>query len=240
MRYDVKEKGMPFNEKTKEDAMVACGRRCCICHEYCGNKMEVHHIVPQKDGGEDTFENAIPLCFNCHAEVASYNTNHPKGVKFSKSELTRHRDNWYNCIKQGNTKDDTIPPLKLLREKGFENTPLTRITSGVQLLNTLSGCCGVQHNYEEPKTREEASIISEFHKEMEYLSDADSLIEESERVLIGFDLNELITKMDEKGFWIFAGRENRTLIGGVIKAPESFPVLHIYILRKDNVIIKNN
>ena len=46
---------MPFNEKTKEDAMIACGRHCCICHKFCGNKMEVHHITPQKDDGEDTF-----------------------------------------------------------------------------------------------------------------------------------------------------------------------------------------
>ena len=231
---------MPFSEKIKEDAMVACARCCCICHKRCGNKMEVHHIVPQKDGGEDTFENAIPLCFDCHAEVGAYNTDHPKGVKFSKTELKRHRDNWYNCVKEANMTNDTNPPMKLLREEGFENTALFRITSGIQLLNALSGCCGTQHNYEEPKTREEAAIISEFQKEIEYLSDADSLMEESERVLIGFDLNDLITKMDEKGFWIFAGRENRTLTGGVIKVSESFPVLHIYILRKDNVIIKNN
>jgi len=201
--------------------------------------MEVHHITPQKDGGEDTFENAIPLCFDCHAEVGAYNTCHPKGVKFSKTELKRHRDNWYKCVKQGNITSDTFLPMKLLREEGFEETPLVRITSGIQLLNALSGCCGAQYNYEEPKTREEASIISEFQKEIEYLSDADSLIEESERVVIGFDLNDLITKMDEKGFWIFTGRENRVLTGGVIKEPESFPILHIYILKKDNIKIKN-
>jgi len=226
---------MPFNEKIKEDAMIACGRHCCICHKFCGNKMEVHHITPQKDDGEDTFENAIPLCFDCHAEVGAYNSSHPKGVRFSKTELKRHRDNWYNRVKQGNMTIDTIPPLKLLREEGFENIPLIRITSGIQLLNALSGCCGAQHNYEEPKTREEASIISEFQKEIEYLSDADSLMEESERVLIGFDLNDLITKMDEKGFWIFTRRKNVVLTGGAIKTLEDFPLLHIYILRKDNI-----
>lgn len=108
----------------------------------------------------DTFENAIPLCFDCHAEVGAYNTSHPKDVKFSKTELKRHRDNWYKCVKQGNIISDTIPPMKLLREEGFEETPLVRITSKIQLLNALSGCCGDQYNYEEPKTREEASIIS--------------------------------------------------------------------------------
>ena len=80
----------------------------------------------------------------------------------------------------------------------------------------------------------------EFQKEIGYLSDADSLMEESERVLIGFDLNDSITKMDEKGFWIFTGRENVVLTGGVIKAPENFPLLHIYILKKDNIKIKDD
>ncbi|MBR5439120.1 MAG: HNH endonuclease [Clostridia bacterium] len=231
---------MPFSEKIKEDAMVACGRHCCICHKFCGNKMEVHHIVPQKDGGEDSFENAIPLCFDCHAEVGAYNTSHPKGVKFSKNELKRHRDNWYKCVQERNINNETKQPVKLLREKGFENTPLTRITSGIQLLNALSGSCGAQYNYEEPKTREEAFIISEFQKEMEYLLDADSLIEESERVMLGFDLNDFITQMDEKGFWLFVGKENQMLTGGVIKTPECFPILHIYILKKENIQSKNN
>ena len=95
---------MPFSEKVKEDAMIACGRHCCICDKFCGNKMEVHHIIPQKDGGEDTFENAIPLCFDCHAEVGSYNIKHPKGVKFSQSELKRHRDKCYE--RYGNTQKE--------------------------------------------------------------------------------------------------------------------------------------
>ena len=48
-----------------------------------------------------------------------------------------------------------------------------------------------------------------------------------------FDLNDLLTKMDEKGFSIFVGKENLTLTGGVTKSPEIFPILHIYILRKN-------
>ena len=224
---------MPFSDKVKEDAMIACGRRCCICHKFCGNKMEVHHIVPQKDGGPDDFENAIPLCFDCHAEVAAYNVNHPKGVKFSKNELKRHRDNWYSRNKSDNSNDSDLPPVKLLRDPKFETSSLLHITSGIQLLNSMSGCCGSQFNYEEPQTREEATAISDFQKEIEYLNDAESLMEESEKVLVGFDLNDLLTKMDEKGFSIFVGKENLTLTGGVTKSPEIFPILHIYILRKN-------
>ena len=60
---------MPFSEDIKIKALVSCGRKCCVCHKFCGNNMEIHHIKAKADGGEDSFENAIPLCFDCHAEV---------------------------------------------------------------------------------------------------------------------------------------------------------------------------
>ena len=31
--------------------------------------LEVHHIIPLRDGGEDTIENTIALCPNCHREL---------------------------------------------------------------------------------------------------------------------------------------------------------------------------
>jgi len=85
--------------KFKEDALVACGRCCSICHKFCGTKIEVHHIREVSDGGNNSADNAIPLCFDCHADMRSYDHKHPKGNKFSESELKRHRDNWYEKIK---------------------------------------------------------------------------------------------------------------------------------------------
>ncbi|MCA9178399.1 MAG: HNH endonuclease [Planctomycetales bacterium] len=88
---------MPFPPIVKEDALVACGRHCCICHKFCGIKMEVHHIREESDGGDNTTDNAIPLCFDCHADMRSYDHKHPKGNKYTERELKRHRDNW--CAK---------------------------------------------------------------------------------------------------------------------------------------------
>ncbi len=82
---------MAFPRKVKEDLLVACHRRCCVCHRSAGTKMQVHHIVPESRGGPNTEENGIPLCLNCYAEVASYNDDHPIGTNFSVSELTRHK-----------------------------------------------------------------------------------------------------------------------------------------------------
>jgi hypothetical protein len=79
----------------REKALVACGRRCCICHKFCGTKIELHHIVAESKGGASTLENCAPLCFDCHADVGHYNPQHPKGTKFSPAEVRRHRDEWF-------------------------------------------------------------------------------------------------------------------------------------------------
>ena len=90
---------MGFSSKIKEDALVASGRHCSLCHRFCGTKIEVHHIVLESEGGENIFDNAIPLCFDCHADMRSYDAKHPKGIKYGRNELKRHRDNWYEKVK---------------------------------------------------------------------------------------------------------------------------------------------
>ena len=109
---------MPFSEDIKIKALVSCGRKCCICHKFCGNNMEIHHIKAKADGGDDSFGNAIPLCFDCHAEVRQYDPRHPKGIKFSEKELILHRDNWYKKIKQENQQDKVSKePMKMHHEQ---------------------------------------------------------------------------------------------------------------------------
>lgn len=94
---------MSFPKNVKEDALVASGRRCCICNEFKGVKIEVHHIIPKEQGGVDDFHNAIPLCFDCHADAGHYHSRHPKGSKYSPSELRKHRDEWYRKVREGGT-----------------------------------------------------------------------------------------------------------------------------------------
>jgi hypothetical protein len=89
---------MPFPPRVKEQAMAACGRRCCICNKFASTNMECHHIVQEADGGSDKVENCIPLCFDCHADVANYNVRHPRGTKFSAGELRAHRDRTFRYI----------------------------------------------------------------------------------------------------------------------------------------------
>jgi len=58
---------MPFPKKESEELLARTGRRCCICGTL--HRVQLHHIIPKSDGGNDRIENAIPLCPNCHDDV---------------------------------------------------------------------------------------------------------------------------------------------------------------------------
>lgn len=85
---------MGFRRKEVDELLVACRRRCCICQRLCGVKIETDHIIPSAKGGPDTIDNAIPVCFECHAEIHSYNDEHPRGRKFRPEELRGHKEQW--------------------------------------------------------------------------------------------------------------------------------------------------
>lgn len=87
-------------KQIKDKALVACARHCCVCHKFCGINIELHHIKPVSEGGETDFDNCIPLCFDCHADAGHYNPKHPKGTKYSPSELRMHRDRWFSAMSQ--------------------------------------------------------------------------------------------------------------------------------------------
>ncbi|MFN0149616.1 MAG: HNH endonuclease [bacterium] len=89
---------MAFPRDDVAKLLAACHRRCCICHRYCGVKIETDHIVPSGERGSDDIENAIPVCFECHAEIHSYNDKHPRGRKFTADELRAHKEQWLRLV----------------------------------------------------------------------------------------------------------------------------------------------
>lgn len=61
--------------------------------------MEIDHIIPRNEQGPSTYDNGIPVCLECHAEIHSYNDKHPRGRKFQPEELRQHRDQWFELCK---------------------------------------------------------------------------------------------------------------------------------------------
>ena len=99
---------MSFPQSVVDKALVACGRRCCICHKFCRKNMEIHHIKQHADGGADTFDNAIPLCFECHADMGKTDPHHPKGRNYTAAELKMHRDRWYDIVASGKADNEAM------------------------------------------------------------------------------------------------------------------------------------
>jgi hypothetical protein len=52
-------------------------------------------------GGDDSFDNAIALCFECHAWAGHYFSGHPKGIKYSPEQLRAARAEWYVRVQAG-------------------------------------------------------------------------------------------------------------------------------------------
>ena len=78
---------MAFSESLKKDVRKKAGFQCCRCRKF---QVEVHHIIPEKDGGEDTFENAAPLCGYCH--------NLLRDNPSQRKQIREMRDWWYGVI----------------------------------------------------------------------------------------------------------------------------------------------
>ena len=54
---------MAFKERLKKEVRIKSDGRCVICHNPF---VDIHHIKPQAEGGEDTIDNAVALCAYCH------------------------------------------------------------------------------------------------------------------------------------------------------------------------------
>jgi len=80
---------MAFSEPIKQEARRRAGYHCCICRDIAVS-IEIHHIIPQEDGGSDDIDNAVALCRNCHGD---YGANREK-----KKIVKEMRDWWYDRV----------------------------------------------------------------------------------------------------------------------------------------------
>jgi hypothetical protein len=95
---------MAFSEQLKHNVRRKSHLSCCLCKAI---GIEIHHIIPQEEGGADTEDNAAPLCPSCHE---AYGAN-PLKRKF----IREARDLWYDiCAKRYASDHDRIEELKVM------------------------------------------------------------------------------------------------------------------------------
>jgi HNH endonuclease len=80
-----RDRKMPFSEGLKLQVRKMAAFRCCRCHEI---GVDIHHIIPQAQGGTDDIDNAAPLCQNCHNRFGA-NAEKRKQIRGDEELLVR-------------------------------------------------------------------------------------------------------------------------------------------------------
>ena len=115
---------MAFTEELKLVIRRKSHFSCCLCHQL---GIEIHHIIPQAEGGSDAEDNAAPLCPSCH-EI--YGAN-PQKRKF----LKEARDFWYELCAQRYTVDPSI--LNDITKQLEETVSKADLEAAVERITTL-------------------------------------------------------------------------------------------------------
>ncbi|BBB49545.1 HNH endonuclease [Pelolinea submarina] len=105
-----------FSEDTKNKVLLWSDRHCCLCKKACGVDIQVHHIIPKEKKGTGVIDNAIPLCYDCHAKV-HYSSLQGNSIK--PNELKRRRDQIYEEF----THHLLSPVMFLLTQRGGREFP---------------------------------------------------------------------------------------------------------------------
>ena len=103
-----------FSESDKVKALLWCNRHCCLCDKAAGVGIELAHLDPKLSD----LDNAIPLCFDCHAAIGHYNKEHPRGRKYSNFELKARREQVYELHTR-----HLVPPIEFHMDQQGRKLP---------------------------------------------------------------------------------------------------------------------
>ena len=81
-----------FPKSVKIKCLLWSDRHCCLCGKQCGTDIEIAHIDKEEWA---VLDNAIPLCYDCHAKIGHYRDEHPRGNKYQPDELKSRREQIY-------------------------------------------------------------------------------------------------------------------------------------------------
>lgn len=96
---------MEFPQKVKKQVRLDSNFKCCMCHQ--NPVMHIHHIDPEKG---DVYDNAAPLCANCHYIYGNDPSKRPI--------IIQQRDFWYEHVeKTRKSKEEEMKKLDDIQEK---------------------------------------------------------------------------------------------------------------------------
>ena len=115
---------MAFSESLKKKVRRRAHFCCCLCKSL---GVEVHHIIPQEEGGPETEDNAAPLCPTCHETY---------GANLQKRKFIREaRDLWYEiCDKRYASDPDRLDEISITLKNAATKSDLENAVSKLQTL----------------------------------------------------------------------------------------------------------
>jgi hypothetical protein len=83
---------------------------------------------------------------------------------------------------------------------------LFRVNSGKELLNTIIGTHMYRYDNDDLEDEEQVELVGDFFQELNDLGDLWEDLEPRDRIKAEFELNNSIKELEDRGFWIFGGK----------------------------------
>lgn len=229
---------MAISDKTRKSLWAKSGNRCSICKiELFSSKNgknefnigEECHIISSKKNGPrhkpgiddyDLFNNLILLCRNHHKEIDELtDTFTEELLRYIKS----HHENWVQLTINNAIKND----------KKNEPKFLARITSGKELLSIISDSHGYRTDYDEIENEDDAEYIGGVFQSLVDYGDISGMVETYDKVKMGFQLNQLLKDLENKGYFLFGERTREKMVYGNGET-DNWNIATLVVKRKDN------
>lgn len=171
---------MAFSESIKQEVREKARHTCAWCRQR--GSVDIHHIIPQKEGGSDTLENAAPLCKSCHGDFGN-NPDHRKRIVEMRDQLYKDNETIYQA------------PVIIDLNDQIERH-LAKFLSNKTLVETKVGNLSSEHwSFEEIKkyyssepiwdyTEEDARLVKHLMKHRLYIPNIDLVDAESYDTLV--------------------------------------------------------
>ena len=103
-----------ISKKIRDKILVDCMHRCCLCTEHI-DITDLHHIIPISEKGQNTENNLMAICPNCHAKI------HRIRGRYNVQQLKMYKNRWIElCWKKEIPLEEKIakaPSIKLENDK---------------------------------------------------------------------------------------------------------------------------
>ena len=228
---------MAILPKTRKILWGKSGNRCAICKQKLVLNKTEHdkesvvgdeaHIVSKSNGGprghialacdHDDYQNLILLC-KVHHKMVDDQTK-----TYSLESLILIK-----CMHEAWVEQS----LDQVLEKG-PDTFLGRVTNGKDLTLLFPGSLSFSHDHDIFESIEVDEIAAEFLESVEYYEMWDEM-EFSPKLSVERKLTNLMERLSDFGYWVFAGQDPNPVDGAGNKLPSGWKSFIVLIVKKDN------